>query len=80
MKELVEYIVKALVDNPDRAEVKETSNENSILIEIKVADEDTGKVIGREGRIINSIRTLVKSAVTQDKRRVQVEVLSKEVQ
>jgi len=80
VKELVEYIVKALVDNPDRAEVKETSNENSILIEIKVADEDTGKVIGREGRIINSIRTLVKSAVTQDKRRVQVEVLSKEVQ
>lgn len=80
MKELVEYIVKSLVDNPDRVEIKETQGESSILIEIKVADEDTGKVIGREGRIINSIRTLVKSAVTKDTRRVQVEVLSKEVQ
>ena len=80
MKELVEYIIKSLVDNPDRVEIKETQSENSVLIEIKVADEDTGKVIGREGRIINSIRTLVKSAVTKDTRRVQVEVLSKEVQ
>ncbi len=80
MKELVEYIVRSLVDNPDRVEIKETQGESSILIEIKVADEDTGKVIGREGRIINSIRTLVKSAVTKDTRRVQVEVLSKEVQ
>ena len=80
MKELVEYIVKSLVDNPDRVEIKETQGESSILIEIKVADEDTGKVIGREGRIINSLRTLVKSAVTKDTRRVQVEVLSKEVQ
>lgn len=80
MKELVEYIVKSLVDNPDRVEIKETQGETSILIEIKVADEDTGKVIGREGRIINSLRTLVKSAVTKDTRRVQVEVLSKEVQ
>lgn len=80
MKELVEYIVKSLVDNPDRVEIKETQGESSILIEIKVADVDTGKVIGREGRIINSIRTLVKSAVTKDTRRVQVEVLSKEVQ
>jgi hypothetical protein len=80
VKELVEYIVKSLVDNPDRVEIKETQGESSILIEIKVADVDTGKVIGREGRIINSIRTLVKSAVTKDTRRVQVEVLSKEVQ
>jgi hypothetical protein len=80
VKELVEYIVRSLVDNPDRVEIKETQGESSILIEIKVADEDTGKVIGREGRIINSIRTLVKSAVTKDTRRVQVEVLSKEVQ
>jgi len=80
VKELVEYIVKSLVDNPDRVEIKETQGESSILIEIKVADEDTGKVIGREGRIINSLRTLVKSAVTKDTRRVQVEVLSKEVQ
>lgn len=80
MKELVEYIVRSLVDNPDRVEIKETQGESSILIEIKVADVDTGKVIGREGRIINSIRTLVKSAVTKDTRRVQVEVLSKEVQ
>jgi len=80
VKELVEYIVRSLVDNPDRVEIKETQGESSILIENKVADEDTGKVIGREGRIINSIRTLVKSAVTKDTRRVQVEVLSKEVQ
>lgn len=80
MKELVEYIVKSLVDNPDRVEIKETQGENSILIEVKVADEDTGKVIGREGRIINSIRNLVKSAAARDNRRVQVEVLSKEVQ
>ncbi|MBI5699671.1 KH domain-containing protein [Candidatus Saganbacteria bacterium] len=80
MKELVEYIVRSLVDNPDRVEIKETPGEGSILIEIKVADEDTGKVIGREGRIINAIRTLAKSAAGREQKRVQVEVLSKEVQ
>ena len=76
MKELVEYIVKSLVDNPDRVEIKETAEENSVMIEIKVADEDTGKVIGREGRIINAIRTLAKSAAGREQKRVQVEVLS----
>ena len=60
MKELVELIAKSLVDNPDSVVVTETSDDNTINIELTVAPEDMGKVIGKGGRIAKSIRTVVK--------------------
>ena len=60
MVKLVEVIAKALVDQPDAVEVKEVQGEQSIIIELKVAQEDMGKVIGKQGRIAKSIRTVVK--------------------
>lgn len=76
MKELVEYIVKALVDKPDQIEVKETMGETVTILEIKTAPEDVGKVIGREGRIANSIRTITKAAAAKQNKRVTVEILT----
>lgn len=78
MKDLIEYIVKALVDKPDEVNVTETEGEFVTIIEVKVADEDAGKVIGREGRIANALRTLAKAAGAKDKKRVTVEILTKE--
>ncbi len=75
MKELVEIIAKALVDNPDLVQVKEVSGEQSIIIELKVANEDMGKVIGKQGRIAKAIRTVVKAAATKDNKRVVVEII-----
>lgn len=76
MKELVEYIVKSLVDKPEVVEIKETQREMSTIIEIRTAPEDAGKVIGREGRIVNSIRTIVKAASAKQQKRVSVEILT----
>jgi len=78
VKDLIEYIVKALVDKPDEVNVTETEGEFVTIIEVKVADEDAGKVIGREGRIANALRTLAKAAGAKDKKRVTVEILTKE--
>lgn len=75
MKDLVEVIAKALVDHPDEVVVTETENEKSIVIELKVAQEDMGKVIGKQGRIAKAIRTVVKSAASKDERKVIVEIL-----
>jgi predicted RNA-binding protein YlqC (UPF0109 family) len=62
MKELLEYVARHLVDNPDQVEVTVKEGEKSLIMELQVAPEDTGKVIGRNGRIINAIRTLIKAA------------------
>ena len=75
MKELVLYIAKALVDNPDSVEVKEVSGEKSTVIELKVAEDDRGKIIGKEGRIIKSIRTIVNSASAKIDKRATVEII-----
>lgn len=74
-KDLVEYIVKALVDYPDEVKVREVSGESSIVLELTVAEEDAGRVIGRSGRVINSIRTIVQSLAAKDGKRVTLEVL-----
>jgi len=79
VKDLIEYIVKALVDKPEEVSVAETEGESVTIIEVKVADEDAGKVIGREGRIANALRTLAKAAGAKEKKRVTVEILTKEV-
>jgi predicted RNA-binding protein YlqC (UPF0109 family) len=78
MKELVEYIVKSLVDKPEAVEVKETQGESVTIIEIRTAPEDAGKVIGREGRIANSIRAIVKAASAKQQRKISVEILTEE--
>lgn len=78
MKEMVEYIVKSLVDKPEAVKVKETAGEAITILEIQTAPEDSGKVIGREGRIINAIRTIVKAASAKQQKKVTVEVLTAE--
>ncbi len=75
LKELVESIVKKLVDNPERVVVSEISGEQATIIELRVASEDLGKVIGKEGRTARSIRTLVHAAATKERKRVILEIL-----
>jgi predicted RNA-binding protein YlqC (UPF0109 family) len=75
MKELVEKIAKALVDNPDMVQVNEVAGEQSIILELKVAPEDMGKVIGKQGRIAKAIRTVVKAAAIKEDKRVVVEII-----
>ena len=75
MKELVEIIAKALVDNPDEVVVTETEKEKAIIMELKVAQSDTGKVIGRQGRIAKSIRAVVKAAATKEDKKVIVDIM-----
>lgn len=75
MKELVEIIAKHLVDNPDEVKVKESEGERSIIIELSVAQEDMGKVIGKQGRIAKAIRTVVKSAAAKIDKKVIVEII-----
>jgi uncharacterized protein len=75
MKDLVLYIAKALVDNPGEVEVKEVAGEKATVLEVKVAETDRGKIIGKEGRIIKSIRTIVNSASAKMDKRATVEII-----
>ncbi len=75
MKALLEYIVKALVDNPDEVSISEIEGEKALVFEIKVAAADAGKVIGKHGRIINAIRTILRSAAVKDGKKVSVELI-----
>ena len=75
MKELVEIIARSLVDNPNMVNVNEIDGEQSIILELKVAPEDMGKVIGKQGRIAKAIRTVVKAAAIKDNKRVVVEII-----
>jgi len=75
MKDLVAYIAKALVDNPEQVAVSEVAGERSTVIELKVAEGDRGKVIGKEGRIIKSIRTIINSASAKLDKRATVEII-----
>ena len=74
MRDLVEIIAKSLVDNPDKVVVTETTDENAINIELTVAPEDMGKVIGKGGRIAKSIRTVVKAAASKGDKKVIVDI------
>lgn len=75
MKELVENLAKALVDQPEKVVVNLIEKDKTTLIELKVAQEDMGKVIGKQGRIAKAIRTLVKVAATKQKKKVIVEII-----
>ena len=74
MKELIKYISQALVDNPDKVEVTEIAGEQASVIELRVAKEDLGKVIGKQGRIAKAIRAVVKAATTKNSKPVFVEI------
>ncbi|MGN0164563.1 MAG: KH domain-containing protein [Lachnospiraceae bacterium] len=75
MKELVEFIAKSLVSHPDQVVVTETQNDRNILIELRVAPEDMGKIIGKQGRIAKAIRVVVKAAATMDDKKVTVDIV-----
>lgn len=74
MRELVEVIAKALVDNPDEVVVTESMKGDETLIELKVASSDMGKVIGKQGRIAKAIRSVVKAAASKEDKKVIVEI------
>ncbi|MBO8126726.1 MAG: KH domain-containing protein [Firmicutes bacterium] len=75
MKELVEFLAKALVDNPDQVQVAVFEEEDNIRLELKVADADIGKVIGRQGRIAKAIRTVLKAAAVKNGKKVSLDIL-----
>ena len=77
MKELVELIAKSLVDNPDQVQVSQLDGEQSSIIELKVAQEDVGKVIGKQGRTAQAIRVIVSAAGMKLKRRFNLEIIEK---
>ena len=75
MKELLLYIAKNLVDNPDAVSVTESAGEDGTLLELRVAPEDMGKVIGRQGRIAKEIRAIVKAVAQRNGERVTVDII-----
>ena len=75
MKEIVEIIAKALVDHPDQVVVEEKDEERMTGFELHVAQEDMGKVIGKQGRIAKAMRTVVKAAATRENQRATVEII-----
>ncbi|MBE6036738.1 MAG: KH domain-containing protein [Clostridiales bacterium] len=75
MVELVEAIAKSLVDHPESVSVKEVEGRQAMVIELTVAPEDMGKVIGKQGRIAKAIRTVVKAAATKENKKVVVEIV-----
>ena len=76
MKEVLEIIAKSLVDYPEQVDVKEINNEaQTVTLELRVAESDMGKVIGKQGRIAKAIRTVVKAAASRENKKVAVEIL-----
>ncbi|MCR5432746.1 MAG: KH domain-containing protein [Lachnospiraceae bacterium] len=75
MKELIKIIATSLVDHPEQVVVSETETDKSIVVELKVAPEDMGKVIGKQGRIAKSIRTVAKAAAAKDDKKVVVDIV-----
>ena len=75
MKELVEFMAKSLVDNPDAVTVSEVNGEQSIILKLTVAPEDMGKIIGKQGRIAKAIRTVIKAVAVKQNKRVIVEII-----
>lgn len=75
MRELVEFIAKSLVDSPEQVSVNEIESDRSIVLELRVAPEDMGKVIGKQGRIAKAIRTVTKAVATREGKKVIVEII-----
>ncbi|MBR5235995.1 MAG: KH domain-containing protein [Clostridia bacterium] len=75
MKELLEVLAKSLVDYPESVDVREVENDEAVVLELRVAEGDMGKVIGKKGRIAQSIRTVMQAAASRDNKRVVVEII-----
>ena len=75
MKDLVQVIAKSLVDNPSEVHVNEIQGEQDLILELRVAPEDMGKVIGKQGRIAKAIRTVVKAAALNKDQKIVVEII-----
>ena len=75
MKELLIFLAKSLVDNPDEVQVTEKENENGILFELRVAPSDMGKVIGKQGKNAQAIRSLMKAASSKENKKVSVDIV-----
>jgi predicted RNA-binding protein YlqC (UPF0109 family) len=75
MVELIKFIACSLVNNPDEVDVREVKNENSTVIELRVAQTDIGKVIGKQGRIAKAIRTVVKAAASKTGENIMLEII-----
>lgn len=76
MKELVEYLVKSMADHPDQISLHEQDTGDTVVLQLKIAEEDVGKIIGKNGSTINAIRTLVQAAASSHKKRAKLEVLN----
>jgi predicted RNA-binding protein YlqC (UPF0109 family) len=75
VKDLLEYLAKALVDHPDDVTVNATENESTVVLELSVARDDIGKVIGKQGRIARALRTIVKASAVKNGKRAIVEIV-----
>ncbi|GDX40188.1 UPF0109 protein [Armatimonadota bacterium] len=76
VQQLIEYLVKELVDEPDLVTITEVSQEEATTYEVRVAPNDLGKVIGKQGRIANALRTVAKAAAMKHKRKIYVEIIA----
>jgi hypothetical protein len=76
LKELIELIIKGIVDKPDKIEISQVVGEKTLIFEVKVDPDDIGKVIGRQGRNIKSIRTIINAAAQKDNKRVIIEIIN----
>ncbi len=75
MKELLETLARALVDKPEEVKVSLIEGEKSVILQLQVASDDIGKVIGKEGRIAGALRTIIKASATKEGKRAMVEIL-----
>ena len=75
MADLLEYLAKQLVDDPDSVQVEEVDDDDTLVLRLHVAEDDLGKVIGRQGRIARALRTIVRAGSAREQRRVQLEIV-----
>ncbi len=75
MKQVLETIVKNIVENPDEVTITEKEEDNKVIFEVKVAESDMGRIIGKQGKVANSIRTLMRALNSKDKKRISIEFL-----
>lgn len=75
MRELLEFLARSLVEDPDSVEVEELEEDGDVVLEVTAAEDDLGRLIGRGGRVANALRTVMKAAATRDGRRVIVDII-----
>ena len=78
MKELLQYLAQSIVNQPDAVEVTETQDDNASVVELKVAKEDLGRIIGKQGRTANSLRTILNAAAARVDRKIVLEIIDEQ--